>query len=111
MTAQSSSRSASLLWHSASEASSAELATLRAEARHQAHEAESIRDRAVADAQAQQQAAALIEAELETTRAELVKIPRCARERATRSRRNRNSPPGGAASTGRGRPSASRGQK
>jgi chromosome segregation ATPase len=61
------------IWHSATEASTAELATLRAEARHQAHEAEAMRDLAIADAEAQQQAAALIQAELDTTRAELAR--------------------------------------
>ena len=52
------------IWHSASEASAAELAALRAEARHQAHEAGVARDHAVAEAEATR-------AELEAVRVQL----------------------------------------
>ncbi|KVD75139.1 DNA-binding protein [Burkholderia ubonensis] len=60
------------IWHSASEASAAELAALRAEARHQAHEAEVARDQAVAEAEAARQAVASTQAQLEAVRAQLV---------------------------------------
>ncbi|KWB93550.1 DNA-binding protein [Burkholderia ubonensis] len=60
------------IWHSASEASAAELAALRAEARHQAHEAEVARDRAVAEAEAARQAVESTQGQLEAVRAQLV---------------------------------------
>ncbi|MCG5076618.1 DNA-binding protein [Paraburkholderia tagetis] len=59
------------IWHSASEASSAELAALRAEARHQANEAEVARDHAVAEASAAWQAVESTRTELEAVRAQL----------------------------------------
>ncbi|MDN7795191.1 DNA-binding protein [Burkholderia vietnamiensis] len=59
------------IWHSASEASAAELAALRAETRHQAHEAEVARDRAAAEAEAARQAASSTQVQLEAVRAQL----------------------------------------
>lgn len=59
------------IWHSASEASAAELSTLRAEARHQAHEAEVARDQAVAEAEVARQAVGSTQAQLEAARTQL----------------------------------------
>ncbi|KWF17833.1 DNA-binding protein [Burkholderia ubonensis] len=59
------------IWHSASEASAAELAALRAEARHQAHEAEVARDQAVAEADAARQAVESTQTQLGAVRAQL----------------------------------------
>ncbi|WP_254700193.1 hypothetical protein [Trinickia violacea] len=59
------------IWHSASEASAAELSTPRAEARHQAHEAEVARDQAMAEAVAARQAVESTQAQLEAVRTQL----------------------------------------
>ncbi|WP_241299406.1 DNA-binding protein [Burkholderia stabilis] len=58
------------IWHSASEASAAELAALRAEARHQAHVAEVARDQAVAEAEVARQTVASTQVQLEAVRAQ-----------------------------------------
>ncbi|KAG0164407.1 hypothetical protein DFQ30_010002 [Apophysomyces sp. BC1015] len=59
------------IWQAASEASAAELATLRAEARHDAHEAEVARDRAIADTHTAHQTTACLQTELDAVRTEL----------------------------------------
>ncbi|CAB3775297.1 DNA-binding protein [Paraburkholderia humisilvae] len=61
------------IWQAASETSASELATLRAEARHLAQEAEVARDRAIAETQAAHQASAAIQTELKVERTELAK--------------------------------------
>jgi hypothetical protein len=58
------------IWQAASEASGAELAALRAEARHEAHEAKLACDRAMAETEATMQAAASAQAQLEALRAQ-----------------------------------------
>lgn len=59
------------IWRAASEAATGELAALRAEAPHQAHEAEAVRNLAAAELDVIRQAAAATQAELEATRAQL----------------------------------------
>ncbi|MGF6971974.1 dynactin complex subunit [Paraburkholderia sp. JPY465] len=62
------------IWQAASEAATGQLATLRAEARHQAHEAEAVRDQVVAELELARQATAATQAELEATRAQLASM-------------------------------------
>ncbi|CAE6870432.1 hypothetical protein R69658_08125 [Paraburkholderia aspalathi] len=59
------------IWRAASETATAELAALRAEARHQTHEADAVRDQAAADLNVVRQAVAATQAELEATRTQL----------------------------------------
>lgn len=59
------------IWQAASEAATGQLAALRAEARHQAHEAEAVRDQAAAELELARQATAATQTELEATRAQL----------------------------------------
>lgn len=59
------------IWQAASEASASELAALRAEARHQAHEAETARDRAIAETETAHQATASVQSELGAVHNEL----------------------------------------
>jgi chromosome segregation ATPase len=62
------------IWQAASEAATGELAALRAETRHQAHDAEAVRDQAAAELNAVRQTVGATQAELEATRAELAGI-------------------------------------
>jgi hypothetical protein len=57
-----------------SEAATGELAALRAEARHQADEAEAVRDQVAAELEVVRQTAAAAQVELEATRAQLAEI-------------------------------------
>jgi chromosome segregation ATPase len=59
------------IWQAASEAATGELAALRAEARHQTHEAEAVRDRASAELEVVRQAVTVTQAELEAARTQL----------------------------------------
>ncbi|MFM0415980.1 DNA-binding protein [Paraburkholderia aromaticivorans] len=59
------------IWQAASETATGELAVLRAEARHQTHEAEAVRDQAAAELDVVRQTAASTQAELDATRAQL----------------------------------------
>jgi chromosome segregation ATPase len=59
------------IWQAASETATGELAVLRAEARHQTHEAEAVRDQAAAELDVVRQTAASTQAELEAARAQL----------------------------------------
>ena len=62
------------IWHAASETATSQLTALRAEARHQAHEAEAVRDQAVAQLEIVQQAVASAQAELEAARTQLAEL-------------------------------------
>src|ERR1700759_49638 len=62
------------IWQAASEAATGQLAALRAEARHQAHEAEAVRDQVAAEPELARQATAATQAELEATRAQLASM-------------------------------------
>lgn len=62
------------IWQAASEAATGQLAALRAEARHQAHEAEAVRDQVAAELELARQATAATQAELEATRAQLASM-------------------------------------
>ncbi|WP_230685572.1 DNA-binding protein [Ralstonia solanacearum] len=62
------------IWQAASSAATGELAALRAEARHQAHAAETARDQAAAESEAARQATAATQAQLDAVRAQLAEL-------------------------------------
>lgn len=62
------------IWQAASAAAATELAALRAEARHQTHEAETARDRAAAESEAARQATAATQAQLDAVRAQIAEL-------------------------------------
>ncbi|MDB0554309.1 DNA-binding protein, partial [Ralstonia solanacearum] len=62
------------IWQAASSAAATELAALRAEARHQTHEAETARDRAAAESEAARLTTAATQSQLDTIRAQFTEL-------------------------------------